>query len=205
MKKITFFILCLAMIKSNAQSSNWTKDDRNNLYSDCMSYTTKYKTISGEQKESICLCYLDETTKKYLKKDFQEKIEIELKRIQESTTNQCAKNIGVDLSAIGNVVEPKAQVNNGMFKKEDFNGIWLFDEGVYTFRSDDGEFKFVNQAHANEGRGNWFLDGKTLILEDTKSLLRWASDKFEIASANSSEITLIRMRDKKICYLKKSK
>lgn len=64
MRKISLIILCLVTIKINSQTTNWTKDDRNNLYSDCMSYSTKYKNLSGEQKESICLCYLEETTKK---------------------------------------------------------------------------------------------------------------------------------------------
>ncbi len=98
MKKITLLILLSIAVKITAQTANWTKDDRNNLYSDCMSYATKYKSISSEQKESICLCYLEETTKKYIKSDFEAKIDIEIKRIKEAMLTQCAKNIGVELT-----------------------------------------------------------------------------------------------------------
>ena len=85
---ITLAATILFALTSKSQTSNWSKDDRNNLYEDCISYTTKYKTINNDQKESLCLCYLDETTKKYTKSDFEAKIEIEVKRIKEALLTQ---------------------------------------------------------------------------------------------------------------------
>ena len=135
MKKITILILCSVIIKLNGQTSNWTKDDRNNLYSDCMSYATKYKSISGEQKESICLCYLEETTKKYIKTDFEAKIDIEIKRIKEAQLTQCSKNIGVDLLVESKVEVlkdepkelPRAEIPKGFITKAILVGKWKTD------------------------------------------------------------------------------
>ena len=63
-----------------------------------MGYIGKYQNLSTEQKESISLCYLDEITKKYTKKDYQNKIDIEIKKIRETTLTLCSKNIGIELS-----------------------------------------------------------------------------------------------------------
>lgn len=165
MKKITLLILCLGIIKSNAQSSNWTKDDRNNLYSDCMSYTTKYKTISGEQKESICLCYLEETTKKYIKTDFEAKIDIEIKRIKEAMLTQCAKNIGVELNSqvkeeivkeeIKDVV--KSEKIKTIVAKENLTGKWKTDKGNIIEFKEGGKYS-ETLLSGSLIPGDWFLD-----------------------------------------------
>ncbi|MCX7959638.1 MAG: hypothetical protein N3B13_11390, partial [Deltaproteobacteria bacterium] len=78
--------------------------------------------------------------------DFESKIDIEIKRIQQATITQCATNIGVDLSNIK--VEKKQEQKSTTelklsgFKKEDFEGVWNFEFGTYTFYSVDGEFKY---------------------------------------------------------------
>lgn len=202
---LTTFVLTI--VSSNvtwSQNQNWTKDDRNNVYNDYMDLLSRYKNLRNEQKESIALCCLDEITKKYNKDEYKSKIEIEIKRIQESTSSQCAKNIGVELNTENTQKEITVQeAKSSEFKKEDFEGVWNFESGTYTFYSVDGEFKHKHPSYANEARGKWYLDGKTLMLDDTKTVLRWGSAKYQIVSVSQNEIILINTAGGKICNLKK--
>lgn len=114
------FLLLFCVLSFNCLSQNdWTKDDRNNLYDEYLGILSKYKNLKGDQKESIGLCCLDATTIKYTKKDFASKIEIEIKRIQESIIGQCAKNIGVVLETNNMEVEEKAVVSSPEWTKAD--------------------------------------------------------------------------------------
>ncbi|MDW8301757.1 MAG: hypothetical protein RML38_04790 [Bacteroidia bacterium] len=143
----TSFLIILVFISqwTFSQSQNWSKDDRNSIFNEFMNLLSEYNNISNDQKESISLCCLEEITKKYNKDDFKSKIDIEIKRIQQATITQCATNIGVDLSNIK--VEKKQEQKSTTelklsgFKKEDFEGVWNFEFGTYTFYSVDGEFK----------------------------------------------------------------
>ncbi len=135
MRQIKFSILILlipffAYCQTPSPNSEWTKDDRNNIYEDAINMTAKNRTLTQEQRESIALCYLDDITKKYPKKDYYAKIDIEVKRITESTIAQCAKNIGVDLTVKKTepipVVEPsKAESEKPKIAKK-------INEGNYT-------------------------------------------------------------------------
>lgn len=200
---ISFFAFSLTCF---SQSTEWTKEDRSSIYDDYLNNLVKYKNLTKEQKESISLCCLDEVTKKYIKTDLQSKIDIELKRIQDAMINQCAKNIGVNLSESSiNEDEPKKNQDvKSSYKKEDFDGSWTFEYGVYTFYLIDGEFKYKNPAYTNEARGKWYLDGKSLILDDIKTFLKWGSAKYEIVSVSADEIVLINLNNKNICHLKKN-
>lgn len=99
MKTISLFFI-LFSIQNSISQVEWTKDDRTNLYSDYASALGKYKNLTSEQKESISLCCLENTTSKYTKKEFNAKIDIEVDRIFESTISQCSKNIGVTLEEV---------------------------------------------------------------------------------------------------------
>ncbi len=177
---ITLAATILFALTSKSQTSNWSKDDRNNLYEDCISYTTKYKTINNDQKESLCLCYLDETTKKYTKSDFEAKIEIEVKRIKEALLTQCAKNIGVDLAVQPKepvkeeVKEPiKAETPKGFITKATLIGKWKTDNISTIEFNDDGTYyekRGDNPLTPNNGfivdgvlKGDWFLDDKGVL------------------------------------------
>lgn len=189
MKKIILFILLSITIKFSAQTTNWTKDDRNNLYSDCMSYATKYKSISSEQKESICLCYLEETTKKYIKSDFEAKIDIEIKRIKEAMLTQCAKNIGVELTLDSKqeavpsekVLEPVKSTGTKLTREFLF-GKWKVDNNTNIEFNKDGTFvksmqyRFVTTNYGNiennNSKGDWFLDEAGILTMNEK----WTED-----------------------------
>ena len=205
MKKNIFSIGCLLFtLVSFSQSSDWTKEDRNNIYDDYVNVLTKYKNCTKDQRESISLCCLDELTKKYSKKEYLAKIDIEIKRIQDAVINQCSINLGVDLTT-NSINNNETNEVKTKFQKNDFDGIWMFENGTYTFHTDDGEFKHKSPAHNNEARGKWYLDGKTLVLEDTFTFLKWASVKYEIVSVSKDEIILINLNSKNICHLKKNK
>lgn len=143
MKKINLLIIGLILTTTiMAQSSDWTKEDRNKLYEEAMNITAKYKNLSEDQKSTISLCYLNEVTKKYTKKELDSKISIEIERIQEATITTCAKNIGVDLNEA-----PKSSGNNEIkLSKEALLGQWYSEEfGAITF-NEDNTFKRQNDC-----------------------------------------------------------
>jgi hypothetical protein len=204
-----FFLLLsifACSLASFSQSTEWTKEERNSIYDECLNGLTKYKSITNNQKDSISLCCLEEITKKYTKKDYHVKMDAERKSIQDLTAKQCGKNRGIDLNVTSNNLEEtkKSSIEKSIFKKEDFNGHWTFETGLYSFYSIDGKFIYKNPAYKKEARGKWYLNGKNLILEDTKSLLKWASVKYEIVSVYKEEIVLMNLSTKKICSLKKN-
>lgn len=166
MKQIALCTLLIISFRYKSQSVNWTKDDRHNMYSDCMSYATKYKSISAEQKESICLCYLEETTKKYIKADFESKIEIEIKRIKDAMLNQCAKNIGVELNTKNEEAAPEIkkveifdskEAVKSKVTKSQLLGKWKTDKGGVLEFKDGGKYTETN-TRKESLVGDWFLD-----------------------------------------------
>ncbi len=202
MKKSIFTIIAilLALNCFSQIPSKWTKEDRNNLYGECINSVSIYTTVNKDQKESICLCYIEELTKKYTKEEYNSKIDIELKRILEAILSQCSKNIGVDL--VVKKEEPKVEVEKGSFQKSSFIGSWTSEDGEYTFY-DDGEFKIKSPKHDSQARGKWFLNEKNLLLKDTETFFQWGSDEFEIVSISSSEIVMIKAAYKKTVHFKK--
>ena len=170
MKKhlLSLTIICIYSYNLFPQSSTWTKDDRNNLYDDCLSYLTKYKNTTQEQRESVALCYLDEITNKYVKTDFQAKIDIEVKRIKDGVITGCAKNLGVALDVPltpEKVSETKApsdasKVNPTM---ELLTGRWKTDNGSTIEFKDGGKYSEIN-LKGKQLSGDWFLDGKVLTI-----------------------------------------
>jgi len=190
MKKLLLALLCFygfcgfsqtATISTTSStptvSDAWTKTDRSNMFEDCMGYVTKYKGLTSDQKESVSLCYLDEITKKFSRNDFQSKIEIEIKRIKDATINQCAKNLGIELTTevkqdppqvvekvIEKVIEPvKESIPVRIVPtKANLIGRWKTDKSdIIEFREDGG----FSQIYANtsDANGDWFLDDKGVL------------------------------------------
>jgi len=202
-----FFFTALLAVKANAQSTEWTKDDRNNIYNDCMSYIGKYQNLTTEQKESISICYLDEITKKYSKKDYQNKIDIEIKKIRETTLTLCSKNFGLELSEIKKE-EPKKEELKKETKssnptkemltgrwKDDNSEFWLFETGDYKMQYVDGK----------TAKGTWKIDGDQLNLYKDKlfgssqkvfRILIFTNEKFVYQSIKSKKDTFTAIRIK---------
>jgi hypothetical protein len=168
---ILFLVMLTLTVKLTAQTNTWLKDDRNNIYNDCMSYLGKYPNINTEQRENLSLCYLDDITKKYTKVDFQSKIEIEIKKIRETTLTLCAKNLGLELTETKKETPvsveppketpkkeemstvPKKELLIGHWKDEN-SEFWLFETGDYKMQYTDGK----------DAKGTWKIDGDQLTL-----------------------------------------
>jgi len=135
MRTLNLLIISLILsVNGIAQTGEWKKEDRNALYAECMSLLESHGSLTNEQKESISLCYLEEITKKYTKKDLDAKIDIEIKRIQDAVIVTCAKNIGVNLNEA-----PKSSGSKELtLSKEAIIGQWYADGfGKLTFKEDN--------------------------------------------------------------------
>jgi len=179
MKKTIFTLLiCSLSIGLFSQSNVWSKADRNNVYDDCISYITKYKNTTTEQRESISLCYLDEVTKKYTKADFEAKIDIEIKRIKEAIITQCAKNLGIDLTTEAKkeevVVEKKEkEISKNVPSKAGLIGKWKTNDNAIIEFKENGSYtkKYLETKVSDDGgilvgnlrSGDWFLDEKGIL------------------------------------------
>jgi ABC-type bacteriocin/lantibiotic exporter with double-glycine peptidase domain len=205
MKKIvfTYSLSMLVFVNVNSQSNDWTKDDRNNVYNECLSYISKYQNLTTEQRESICICYLDEITKKYSKKEYQNKIDIELKKIRETTLTLCLKNLGIDVSETKQDIESKKDVNTSLPTKEMLIGhwkdenseFWLFETGDYKMQYFDGDIV----------KGTWRIEGDQLSLykeklfgtsEKVYKILLFTNDKFVYQSIKNKKDTFTATRVK---------
>ncbi len=187
---------------SIAQPSDWTKDDRNNLYNDCLSYLGKYPNLSTEQKESIGLCFLDEISKKYSRYDYQNKIDVEVRKIKESAVSICAKNLGISLSDSAPIKTetPVQPASTGPSKealighwKDDNSEFWLFETGDYKMQYADG----------TTAKGTWKIDGEQLNLYKDKlfgtsekvfRILMFSNEKFVYQSIKSKKDTFTAVR-----------
>lgn len=204
---LLYLLTSLLAVKANAQSTDWTKDDRNNIYNDCMGYIGKYQNLTTEQKESVSICYLDEITKKYTKKDYQNKIDIEIKKIRETTLTLCSKNLGIELSETKKEEpkkeEPKKETTSSNPTKEMLTGhwkdenseFWLFETGDYKMQYTDGK----------TAKGTWKIDGDQLNLYKDKlfgtsekvfKILVFTNDKFVYQSIKSKKDTFTATRIK---------
>lgn len=118
MRNLTLLFALLATFTGLAQN-DWTKDERNNLYQDYLNVLTNRKDLTQQQKETIALCCLDETSKKYVRKEYAAKIEIEIKRIQSSTLSHCAKMSGIELNESQIEVVQTPETKTSEWTKED--------------------------------------------------------------------------------------
>lgn len=180
---IIAIIVCLVCIDAVAQTK-WTKSERNNLYEDCISSVSKNSEISKEQKESICLCYIDEISKKYPSEEYHAKIEVELKRIADVMLAQCSKNLGISL---GKEVVEEQKVSKEKIKghwKDSECEFWLNDDDTYTMKYSDGK----------SSKGTWNVSGNELNLyqkgflnkkEKYFNIIDWSEDKFVYQSTKN--------------------
>lgn len=160
--------------------NKWSKSDRNILYDNCISIVSKNKELTKEQSESVCLCYIDEVSNKYSSEDYQTKIDIEVKRIQEATIAQCAKNIGIESNFIDETNTTDIIITKENIKghwKDDQCEFWLNDDNTYTMKYMDGK----------SSRGTWNISNNQLNLfqkgilskrEREYTIIDWSKNKF---------------------------
>jgi hypothetical protein len=204
MKRIFSFLSIFVLFTTVllAQNDDWTKDDRSNIYNDCMGYIGKFPNLTQDNKESLSLCYLDEITKKYSKKEYSLKIDVEIKKIRESTLSICAKNLGLDLSEYKKE-EPKKEVNSSVISKENLIGHWKDDASEFWL-FETGDYK-IQYADGKTAKGTWKLDGDQLsfykegffsISEKTYKILMFTIEKFVYQSITNKKHTFTALRVK---------
>lgn len=183
---ILLLLITLNSLAIYTQTSDWTKDDRNNVYQESMSALTSYNNITTEQKESISLCFLDAITEKYTKKDYLAKIEVEIKRIREATINQCAKNIGVELTSNEIITETKIEQTEITPTKESLTGHWKDDNSEFWL-FETGDYKIIFDGGGAATMGTWRVNGNVLTVtyqgvfstkESISQILVFTKDKF---------------------------
>jgi hypothetical protein len=205
MTKLIITTTLTFLLSTIANSQNkWTKEDRNNLYSDCMSNISNFNTATNEQKKSVCLCFIDEISKKYPKDEYQAKIDEETKRIREATLIQCAKTTGIELGE--KKEEPKVSMINAELPvteenllghwKDENSEFWLFETGDYKMKYNDGK----------SAKGTWKVDNNQLDLYKDKlfgksekffKILIFTREKFAYQSLKKKENTYTATRVQK--------
>ena len=207
-KKISLcLLLSLFILRTYAQEYDWTKDDRNNIYNECMNYISKYKNLTNEQKESISICYLDEITKKYSKKEYHNKIDIELKKIRETSLILCSKNLGIELIEFkvedSFKVTPQKELTSLNPTKEMLIGHWK-DENSEFWLFESGDFK-IQYTNGKIAKGTWNIDVDQLIFfkdklfwktENIFKVLIFTNERFVYQSVNKRKDTYTANRIK---------
>ncbi len=205
-KIILFLSLFFSSLSCFSQGIEWTKDDRNSIYSEYLDALTKYKNITIDQKKSIALDCMKEITKKYTKKDYRDLIDVELERIQEATINTSTKNVGVSLSDV-KVKEEYSKNDSNTFREEDFSGMWSSEIGDYIFMAKDKTYtcKSSSSRGCMNDRGDFVIKGRGLTIESNKSFCGWSNGRFTIISISSEEIVLNDKSNNRELRLKKIK
>ncbi|MFH2144044.1 MAG: hypothetical protein ABIJ97_16585 [Bacteroidota bacterium] len=201
----TNFLILMAFVfftfYSFAQTNTWTKDDRTNIYNDCMGFIGKYPNLTIEQKKSISMCYLNEIEKQYSKQEYQNKIDVEIEMIRETTLILCSKNLGIELleqkkeeprveltKEEGNIELAATKENITGHWKDENSEFWLFETGDYKMQYYDGK----------RARGTWKIYNNQLSLSKQKFLskseksfkiLLFTKDKFVYQSIKRKEDT----------------
>lgn len=179
-RNIYTLALFLIYTISFSQNTEWSKTDRNNVFEECMSTISKYKNISKEQQESLSLCFLEEITKQYSKKEYQAKIEVEINRIQQATISLCAKNIGVNIENAQKPVKENSKLNEGNFTRKDLIGVWR-DESCKIYMNEDATY-LVKWDSGKSASGKWWInDVKEIIFENLSRLrvMSISADEFK--------------------------
>lgn len=181
------------------QAIDWAKADRAVLYENCMESDRIIGLSNENQQESICLCFLDELTKKYSKKEYSMKIEIETERIQLAIQTQCATNMGLELNkTLAKTGQKEVIISNKTTstpkQKEDFKpsqlnllGHWR-DENSDFWIKESGDYIIVFDMGLIE-EGKWYLTGNRFLTNGEYKILSQESDVFVYQSIEGGNQT----------------
>ncbi len=162
--KLILLIATAFVMNALYSQDDWTRTTRNNLYDEVMTDLANYKELNSQQKETIGLCCLESITQKYSRSEYASKIEVEVKRIMESSIDQCAKNIGLQIGATN-----QGGSSSNKLDKSSFVGVWKTDQNMDITFTRDGKYTktyhtYFNIADRNTKienstvKGNWFID-----------------------------------------------
>lgn len=212
MKKTITVCLLFISTFTFSQNTEWGKSDAVFFFDEALTLLSKYP-LKPDQKESLAICYKDEIMAKFTKGNYNLKIEAELKRIRESYLNQCAKNLGLDLSEEQpkplpvKVDTPKpAPVKETGLSVENLAGTWDFEGRKFTF-TEGGTYLF--EGNNKKCNGLWQLNKKTITLNPANSVSnKFAlcdTEEFEVVSFSSTQMDLLKTGAKNISHLIKVK
>ena len=131
-------------------------------------------------------------------------MEIEVKKIRETTLTLCSKNLSLELSE-QKTETPKTEVKNSEIfpTKENLTGHWKDDESdFWLFETGDYKIQYYNGKSA---KGNWKINGDLLSLYKDKfigkseknfKILIYTNDKFVYQSLKSKSDTFTAKRVK---------
>lgn len=205
---ILSLLTSISVFAQTTQKSKWLKAERENLYQECVDLSQCKKTLTEEQRESLCLCYLNEIEKNYTKEQFRNLIDVELKRAQQSVLTLCAENLGIDYSTqkidlslkpVDTAIEkPKTDV---VLSKKYFVGTWLSDVGTFNFL-EYGEYR-LSSIDNKICKGYWYYDGKQLKID--AKMWGCRDVEFDIINYKADEINILDNKDKKLYTLRRER
>ena len=147
-------------------SPDWTKADKELLTKDFNLYIEKYDHLSDEQKESLTLCFISNTTSQKTKKEYFEMIQIELNKLKQTGLSHCAKNSKIDL-------EYTKEAPKNLITRENLIGTWKTDQGrTITFNENGTFLKNFNESFVTTEimyiknqttSGDWFMDASGIL------------------------------------------
>jgi hypothetical protein len=178
MKRIAFFISLFLTTTAFSQVTDWTKSDKTTIFEDFFSQVAKYSHLNKDQKETIALCALDELIKKYSKFEYQNKIDIEIRRINEATLTHCSKILNISLTPPTPVVTdtPKViatanprKINEGNFTSAHLIGTWKDNNSKLYFK--EGNSFLMKWDNGESFSSKWWIDpNKNIVIENYGTL-----------------------------------
>ena len=178
MKLIAFLTSLFLTTSTFSQFADWTKSDKTTIFEDFFSQVAKYNHLNKDQKETIALCALDELTKKYSKFEYQNKIDIEIRRISEATLTHCSKILNISLIAplpvatdtpkVTTTSSPK-KINEGNFTTIHLIGTWKDNNSKLYFK--EGNSFLIKWDNGESFSSRWWIDpNKNIIIENYGTL-----------------------------------
>jgi hypothetical protein len=157
----------------NTIESDWTKEDKSALVKQVMKELEKFN-ITQNHKETIALCFVDETCENFTKSQFNNLIQLEMDRYINTTIERCSKKNNIDLNG-----KPEKENNPIKFSKSSLFGTWNSDQGFTITFNEDGTFVKIyktdfiiasryTRIENSKITGDWFLDedGNLTLVEN---------------------------------------
>jgi hypothetical protein len=167
----------------------WSKQDKSIISKDFATFLSKYDFLSDEEKDKLEYCFIKDITSKYSKLKYDELITLEIKQLQESITNRCAKSNKINLSDIKPIENLKKS------PKDLLIGTWHTDKYYSIIFNENGTFqKNFKERYWNEFEyyyiksditsGEWFIDSKGVITINEK----WIGEAYKAIGSKMNYI-----------------
>ena len=153
--------------KTVVSSPEWTREDKEQLAKDFNLYIAKYDHLTDDQKETLSLCYISNSTALKTKKEYFDMIQIELNKFKQTSISNCARNNKIDL-------EKMVETNTNVISKANLIGSWKTDKGTTITFNENGTFlktfhenilinSSYNRIKDQTTSGDWFMDGSGIL------------------------------------------